>query len=166
MTLTTLSFTDIEDRPDKLMVLEDFLKSHDQVNVAFSTGDHIKSNPLTTDATAYKIKERIEKETQVPEIKTIDERVKVIIEKYQAEGKITKREEEEYHSLNRQKVNILTDRLRGDILGTVFKSYDALEEVYSKIAQIVPLFGVLGNNDLTIGYDRLVALYFWKKARQ
>lgn len=156
--LRILHLTDIHDDWEKYEVIARYLaskKNNDQaIDAVFVTGDFIDTDSENKNGTAYQIVQSLKQLLENGTIKAEAEEFEALVAKHQKEGKI------DLGSLDegvRKQFGTLRDTIQTKqsevVAKTATESYQRHAEELSKME--VPVYGVLGNHDLTFGYDVL-----------
>ena len=156
--LRILHLTDIHDNWEKYEVIAQYLaskKDRDQaVDAVFVTGDFIDTDSENKSGTAYNIVQSLKQLLENGTIKAEAEEFEALVANHQKDNKI------DLDSLDnkvKKQFETLRERIHAKqsevVVKTVTESYQRHAEELSKME--VPIYGVLGNHDLTFGYDVL-----------
>lgn len=164
-----LHITDVEDDLDKVEVVRQYIASKqgtsEAIDALFMTGDWIKAHP-GYDKTADRLVEKLSDLPPSEELKKAVQDQLDYVEKLQKAGKkaadLTDEEKTEFEQLGlkvesaEQKwVTEHADKLHQPMLDEVTKAYQTLADAFGKITDLAPVFGIMGNHDLKLGYDIL-----------
>ncbi len=170
--LRTLHFTDIQDHYERVAIVSDFLKEHGDVDAVFFTGDVIEANPtgegLTGDALAHRYGGFIDQHKDaVPGlVKALQEQA-TLQREFKERGisttdQLSEAEKQKWKDAQ-QNCGSLLEKLVGErekefqeaLLPAVHHGYLTANLSFTELAEQVPVYGILGNHDLVIGYEHL-----------
>jgi predicted MPP superfamily phosphohydrolase len=171
--LTTLHFTDIHEDTDKLAIIKQYAS---KVDVVFFTGDIMEGHPTGNNTTIDRVIKQIQETIHTPDIIELSKQSNEILKKYVSDGKVDKDaiEEEDRTKLValNEEINILAEKKieEGDLLGKILKApkqtYQTLETSFQEIAKIAPVYGILGNHDLTLAYEHIDSITFLETTKE
>jgi Icc-related predicted phosphoesterase len=164
--LRTLHFTDIEDDYHKAQAVLDFVKDKagkaDSIDAVIFTGDMIKAHPQEgADKTAGRVAKNIQGGVEVPEEvkKEVSNDINNL-KKFFADNKINPNNDLEALSEAKQDelkdlYSKLNEKILPYVIEPVHESYKAHGKIFGQIVKETPVYAVMGNHDLNIGYDIL-----------
>jgi predicted MPP superfamily phosphohydrolase len=172
--LHALHFTDVHDHYDKLRIIRDFLRKHGDIDAVFFTGDYIEANPHPygqQGGTGDQVRRACIDIVVTPELKEtltdINNKLQQFAHEHATDGTIIIENlgEEERKTLDQlfeeqQKVmNSTVDeheqQLNEKLPAIVHASYQRIADIFKEIAECAPVYAVMGNHDVTIGYEHL-----------
>ncbi|MEK6905272.1 MAG: hypothetical protein AABX24_02615 [Nanoarchaeota archaeon] len=156
--LRTLHLTDIHDDWEKYEVIAQYLvskKDNDQaIDAVFVTGDFIDTDPENKNGTAHQIVQSLKQLLENGTIKAKAEEFETLVAKHQKEGKIDLGSLDEGVRKQFETLRDIIQTKQSEVVAkTDTESYQRHAEELSRME--VPVYGVLGNHDLTFGYDVL-----------
>lgn len=170
--LRTLHFTDIQDHYERVAIVSDFLKEHGDVDAVFFTGDVIEANPtgegLTGDALAHRYSGFIDQHKDaVPGLVQALQEQAILQREFKERGisttdQLSEAEKQKWKNAQ-QNCGSLLEKLVGErekefqeaLLPAVHHGYLTANLSFTELAEQVPVYGILGNHDLVIGYEHL-----------
>lgn len=170
--LRTLHFTDIQDHYERVAIVSDFLKEHDDIDAVFFTGDFIEADPIGQGRTGDELAQRYgsfidQHKDAVPGLvqalqeqatlqREFKERgISTTDQLSEAEKQKWKDAQQTWGSLLEKLASEHEKELQDSLLPPVHRSYTGMALAFSEIAEQVSVYGILGNHDLTIGYEYL-----------
>lgn len=162
--LTTLNFTDIHEYYAKLDILEQFLAEHDEVDVTTFSGDFIDDNPQRGE-TQFRINRHLQefdtKVNQTPEcVEAMKKLKQTAAENNININNLTPEQYEiikaDYEGVIEEHKKVVEEMGLPQILpGEYETSYEKIAESFGKLAEHTPIFGIMGNHDIVLGYESL-----------
>ncbi|MAF99226.1 MAG: hypothetical protein CMH61_01305 [Nanoarchaeota archaeon] len=168
--LRALHFTDVQDHYDRLEVIRDFLPAND-IDAVFFTGDFIEANPIGANRTGDKLHEEYLRILVTPEFQeeygTAQRRIQEIVRPHIVgdqldESKLSASEKSELEALVESKKNVVStavddkeEELKTALPPVIHESYTQMTLIFGEIAAISPVYAIMGNHDMTTGYEHL-----------
>ncbi len=156
--LRTLHLTDIHDDYEKYLVLASYIaakKETDQaVDAVFITGDFIEGDVENKGKTAHIIAQEGSELFKNESLKKEVEEFNALIEKHGKEGKVNVTSLDDSIKKRFEELNGKIHSIQASVVQKIIaQSYNKHAEAIGKLG--ISVFGILGNHDLTSGYDFL-----------
>jgi len=156
--LRVLQITDVEDDLDKLQVVRDFLAEQQgtdyEIDAVFNTGDWIHGHPSENPNMASSlVKQAFEGFQPDEEQQEHIQRLQEFMSEHDGQKieDLTDDERQQMQQLQEQQNQMLSTV----VVPAIEEAYQGIAEVCAEISANTPIYGVLGNHDLTVAYDIL-----------
>ncbi len=181
--LTALHFTDLHEDGDKLKAIRSFVQAHSEINAVFFTGDFIGEYQSQQEGTHQKIRKKhneiLAKYVAKEDFQELQQKLSEFLQEHQIREESDvqrlpeekKKELEEImqarNSLIQEAVLTHLPELKGSFVDLVNESYKTLSVEFKEITKSAPVYAIMGNHDLTLGYTPLgEAITFLEKQKQ
>ncbi len=159
--LSVLHFTDLHDDWYKLDLLKEYLAAH-SVDAVFFTGDYIQGHQNNTGKTADFMVVKANGVLKESGLQGVNAEIQAFVQENKIavndEGKITSTlTEEQKAGLSEllEKRQPFFEQAGNAAIPIIESSYHKTAQKLKAIAEKAPIYGVLGNHDLTFAYDSL-----------
>jgi Icc-related predicted phosphoesterase len=161
--LRALHFSDVHEDYAKLEAIQEFLAGHQNIDVTLYSGDFIQCQQTESGLGTIDrvIKQGFQAVAETEDFQTIDTDLQeMIAELADEEGNVnpdqfTDEQKKGVHAIIDKKNALVMEGAAESALDVFNESYQKLADEFKKISDLAPVYGVLGNHDLTIGYEHL-----------